>query len=74
MKKVHTTSAFHIYSSSNNLIIDNRKNICNVCIYDIMGRLIIKKDICFGLNYISLEEGLYIVVTDQEVKKVKIKR
>ena len=39
-----------------------------------MGRLIIKKDICFGLNYISLEEGLYIVVTDQEVKKVKIKR
>lgn len=73
-EKVHTTSAFHIYSSSNNLIIDNRKNICNVCIYDIMGRLIIKKDICFGLNYISLEEGLYIVVTDQEVKKVKIKR
>lgn len=73
-EKVHITSEIHIYSSSNNLIIDNPKNTCEVCIYDIMGKLITKKDICFGLNYISLEGGLYIIVIDGKTKKVKVKR
>ena len=73
-EKVQETSELHIYSSSNNLIIDNPKNTCEVCIYDIMGKLITKKNICFGLNYISLEGGLYIIVVDGKTKKVKVKR
>lgn len=73
-EKVQVTSELHIYSSSNNLIIDNPKNTCEVCIYDIMGKLITKKNICFGLNYISLEGGLYIVVIDGKTKKVKVKK
>lgn len=68
-----TIPEFHIYSSSNELVIDNDKEKTPiVSIYSITGKLIIKKNINLGLNFIPLEKGLYIIEIDGKTKKVRV--
>lgn len=68
-----TIPEFHIYSSSNKLVIDNNKEkTYDVSIYSMTGKLIIKKNINLGLNFIPLEKGLYIIAIDGKTKKVKV--
>lgn len=68
-----TIPEFHIYSSSNKLVIDNDKEKTPiVSIYSMTGKLIIKKNINLGLNYIPLEKGLYIIEIDGKTKKVRV--
>lgn len=53
------------------VIIDYPKEKGTISIYDLNGRLVCKRRIIAGVNYIPVSSGIYIIVLDE--KKVKLK-